>query len=597
MNIRSNGKSRITGILAAGSLALTCISSHAQYVTNFMAYNFDTCPPQPVWTGIGEIVSVQCDPTEDSSNNPNSGSMVLTVNYQGGQWLLSIAASPSNSPVPIQGQVAFTNLQFDVKYYSTAPGLIRTNVSPWDFGYIRVGSLEASYGQDWYGYYAVPATNGLGQPNTNWVHIQVDLNNATNYPGLASSGLMNIMFNQDDSGLSGTQYIWFDNIFYTGWVSPLPPPTMSIQTATPCLELFGGIGVYGRSQLQITTNYLNDGWIGPGTTYPVSYSFTVNDNATTPGGLDTHLTFLPATLDTGYEGYSAEDYVGPDTLWLQIISGSGTNTSCVVNFSWKTNDSGCDPNYPSSNGFGGVAVWFTNSVRAGTWTLTWSNDVSGSITCPGTNSTGLNPIPFNLSVVTLSSNTFGTNFAGWSSGNNIAPALTSAGADANFANPMVVRFGDMNNGNSAHAAVPDQWNSISVSGTAGTNFTVDFTQQGFNTNTMPSGLDPNLWDLTSSDGGAAETIQVPTNAPYWLIWETNGYYLEDATNLNGPWYLVYANTNTNGPVPYTLPTQTLHAGTNWNLMLSQYLPTANGAPGGPLSPTAYFRLSTNAPPP
>ena len=214
-------KLTVTGILAAVSLMLTCISSRA-YVgpTNFMAYNFDTCPIQPIWSGSGEFGGAQCDPTHDSSNNPDSGSMVIEFDYQGGQSFFEIAASPSNSPVPIQGPVAFTNLQFDVMYYSAAPGLIRTNVSPWDFGYVRVGSREPSYAQDWFGYFAVPATNGLGQPNTSWVHIQVDLNNATNYPNLAANGLYNIMFNQDDSGLSGTQYIWFDNIQYNGWVSP-----------------------------------------------------------------------------------------------------------------------------------------------------------------------------------------------------------------------------------------------------------------------------------------------------------------------------------------------------------------------------------------
>ena len=601
----------VTEILAAISLALTCISSHAQYVTNFMAYNFDTNQVTGIWTGFGaDFVSVQWDPTEDSSNNPASGSMKLEVNYQGGQYFLWDGAMPSYSPLPLIGIISFTNLQFDVKYYSTAPGLIRTNVSPWDFGDARIGTIEPSYVQDWYSYYAVPATNSLGQPNTNWVHISVNLSLLP--IAIPFYEIFNTVFAQDDANygnnvLSGTQFIWFDNIQYIGWVSPVPPPTLSIQAASQGLQLFPGAGIYGRSQLQISTNYLNDGWIGPGTTYPASYAFTVNDNATTPGGLDTHLTFLPSTFDTGYPGYSGEDYAGPDTLWLQIISGSGTNTSCVANFSWKTNAMGCNPNFPTTNSLGqyegGVVLWFTNSVRAGTWTVTFNSDVSGTIACPGTNSTGLNPIPFNLSAPTLAS---------VPAGNVLAPPLSSAGADTNFANPMVVRFGDMNYGNQ-NRSQPDQWNNISVSGTAGTNFTVDFTKQGFNTNTMPSGLDPNLWDLTSSDGGATVTIQVPTNAPYWVNWNTpdaGWNNLCAATNVLGPWKLdSYYNgygDGTNASGEYVIGTQTAHNGVKWNLMLPQYLPTANGLSNNPtpptypynLSPDAFFRLTTdtNTPP-
>ena len=190
----------VTRILAAVSLTLAGITSHAQYVTNFMAYNFNTDQVSGIWTGGGDLVTNVWDPTEDSSNNPASGSMKLEVNYQGSQYVLFGCATPSCSPVPISGAVRFTNLQFDVKYYSTAPGLIRTNVSPWDFGVARVGTREVSYAQDWYGYYAVPATNSLGQPNTNWVHIQVDLNNVpTIYPPLGLDGLMNTMFAQDDT--------------------------------------------------------------------------------------------------------------------------------------------------------------------------------------------------------------------------------------------------------------------------------------------------------------------------------------------------------------------------------------------------------------
>jgi hypothetical protein len=39
---------------------------------------------------------------------------------------------------------------------------------------MRVGSSK-NYDQDWFYYFAIPATNGLGQPNTNWVHVSIPL--------------------------------------------------------------------------------------------------------------------------------------------------------------------------------------------------------------------------------------------------------------------------------------------------------------------------------------------------------------------------------------------------------------------------------------
>ncbi len=281
--IMKTTKLSVTGILTAVSLVLTCISSRA-YVgpTNFMAYNFDTCPGWPylpVWTAGGENASVQCNP-QDSSNNPASGSMQLMVNYQGGQWFLMDGGgyTPSNSNLPLSGVIRFTNLQFDVKYYSAAPGLIRTNVSPWDFGSVRVGSIGRGFAEYWFGYYAVPATNGLGQPNTDWVHINIDLSQVpTQYPGLAADGLHDIEFNQDDSALSGTQLIWFDNIFFTGWVSPPPPVIMSVTMTGNTVSFISTNAVATFTyQLQYTTSLNPTNWVDVGSAQVANSTMVTN---------------------------------------------------------------------------------------------------------------------------------------------------------------------------------------------------------------------------------------------------------------------------------------------------------------------------------
>jgi len=598
-------KPYVTGVLAVVLLTLTCISSHA-FVgpTNFFAYNFDNSTQAGIfgnWFG-GDYVTNAWDSSQDSSNNSLSGALELEVIYNKSQYVLWDGATPSYSGLPLTGFATFTNLEWDIMYSSATIPQIRTNASggPMDFGNARIGSREPSYAQDWYFYYTVPATNSSGNPNNmTWVHLRANLSGVpTAFPGLAASGLVNTMFAQDDNAfgnnvLSGTQLIWYDNVFYTGWISPVPPPVLAIQKTTPGLQLFGGTGQYGRSELQITTNYLNDGWIGTGTTYPVTYSFTLASNGGVPGGLDTHLTFLPAgTGQDTPEGNSGADYQQEGCLWLQFVSGNSTNTACVANFSWKTNASGSNPNSPTPSTNGGVVLWFTNSVRAGTWTVEFDSAITGKITPPGSNNlTGNSFIPFDLS---------NPNPGAMPGGNVAAPALSSAAATANFSNPIYVRFGIMNYGNPANSPNGDQWNSISVSGTAGTNFNIDFTHQGYSTNSAVAGLDTTLWDLTSTDGGAINTVQVPTNAPYWVTWNTpdaGWNNLVTSTNLNGPWSLVeaYNNSYADGTNNlYVVPTQGLHNGVKWNLMLPQYLPTADGDTNlGPLSKTAFFRLTTN----
>lgn len=616
----------VTGILAAVSLALTCISSHA-FVgpTNFFAYNFDNSSQSSIfgnWFGGGYVTNAW-DSSQDSSNNVLSGAMELEVNYNGGQYVLWDGATPSYSGLPIAGITKFTNLQFDVMYSITNAPAFRTNPPAGggavagvpDFGSSRIGSRTSGFAQDWYFYYAIPETNSLGNPNTGWNHMNVDLSGVpAGFSALIASGLVNTMFSLDtgfpggNNQLHGTQFIWFDNIQYNGWISPVPPPVLSIQKTVPGLMIFGDGGQFGRNELQITTNQPNEGWIGTGTTYPVTYSWTTPGNANVPGGLDTHLTFLPTGpgFDTP-EGNAGADYQQTHTLWLQIASGNPANTACLCNFSWKTNNpaggagGGSNPNAPGTNSTGatngGVVLFFTNSVRAGTWTLTWNSAITGTITCPGSNSiTGNNPIPFDLS-----------NPGPNNGGGTPAPPLSSPDAQVHFANPMDVRIGDMQLGNPGNNPNGDLWTKISIHGTAGTNFDYDFTQQAFNTNSVPSGVDPTLWALNSSDAGISATIQVPTNgAPYWVKWNTpdsTWNNLATATNITGPWNPVehYNNSYADGTNNlFVIPTQTTHTAVKWNMMFTKYLPTADGSTNltGALSPDAFFRLTTdtNRPP-
>ena len=579
----------VWGIFAAISLALTCISSHAQ-PTNWIVYNFDTdeVSSTPYGTAWGNwfgayFQGVSFDSTQDSSGNPNSGSMQLLLACTGSdQYVLNDGINPPPNYDGNNGLVnittLFTNLSFDMRYdvssairtNSTAAG-INGSQGPGslDFGFMRVGSRgpgTTSIPQDWFYNFAISATNGVGLPNTNWIHVNVDLRQvAINLADLAP-GLFNIIIGMDGANfgnnvLKGNQTIWFDNIQYSGYVAPIPPPTVAIQKTTPALRMFGGNGIYGRSQVSLVD--LNDGWIGG--TYPVSYSFTLLGDATTPGNLDTHLQFIPLDWDAStYEGNSGADYWAANELWLRILSGTGTS-QCIADISWKTNSAFSNP--------GHTDLTITNSVRAGTWTLTFNSDTTGTLTAPGAS-----PVPFTLSMSVADARNY---LSGTNVDSDDFPITGNVG--------MGIRIGNMNNGNTANGGVPDDWARIAVSGPAGTNFDSDFT-------TMSSSqIDTSLWDLANSDGTSMQVL-VPTNAHYWVTWNTpdTGFALVTASTLNGPWLLPeFYNGYADGT--NTVATQSLHGGQQWNLMLPQYLPTANGSPGGALSPNAFFRL-VNPPP-
>jgi hypothetical protein len=390
-----------------------------------------------------------------------------------------------------------------------------------DFGYMRMGSRSPAFAQDWIYYFTIPATNGDGTPNTNWNHVSVDLRQvAQNYSDL-SAGLVNLIFGIDagaygNAPLKGPQTLWIDNILLTGAIPKPPPPTLSLVKANPALRTFGGSGQFGRAQMQLVDP--NESWIGG--TFPVNYSFTVQDNATTPGALDYHIHFIQ-----GANGYSGADYTDNNVLWLQIISGTGTN-ACVANVSWKTNAPNGNPNQFN------VSLQITNPVLAGTWTLTFLSDTNGTLTAPGAA-----PAPFSIN-------------------------MADADAMATFGSPMDVRFGIQNNGNTANGGIPHDWSNITISGTAGTQINEDFTKESTNQ------LDSTVWDLGHSDGTGVVNL-VPTNASYWVKWT-----LPDSSfNLiTGPSIIGVSNWNS---LPNLLA-PTSQAGAKWTLLPN----TAFAGPSG-----------------
>jgi hypothetical protein len=221
-------------------------------------------------------------------------------------------------------------------------------------------------------------------------------------------------------------------------------------------------------------------------------------------------------------------------LWLEIVSGTGVNTACIADISWKTNYGGHNP--PEQN----TALRITNSVLAGTWTLTFLSDTNGTLQAPGAS-----PVPFTLG------------------------SLADADAIAAFSTPIQVRFGHENLGNAANGGVPHYWANIIVSNAAsGLNVNEDFTKEGTNQ------LDTTIWDLNTSDGVGVINL-VPTNSAYWVKWNTvgdSGFALINGTSLT---------QITNWNAPANVPPRITQGGMRWQLIPSASLPA---------SPASYYAL-------
>jgi glucuronoarabinoxylan endo-1,4-beta-xylanase len=166
------------------------------------------------WFGDA-FVSLVWDSTSDASNNPASGSMKITADFDGSGSIpnqFEVFDGYNGITPPLNGLI-YTNFECDVRF---APG--SATVAPYGtsiFGHLQFGIATAGDGQDYFGGIDVPASN------TNWVHVSIPLN------AVADTNLLNIndvlihIYGPyyGNPGLSGTTILWIDNIEFTGVAS------------------------------------------------------------------------------------------------------------------------------------------------------------------------------------------------------------------------------------------------------------------------------------------------------------------------------------------------------------------------------------------
>ena len=486
---------------AVGAVALwqlIGVNSLQAQTTNYVVNEFNTAAEVTNSTGQynsnngwgnwfgGGLVSIQWDSTQDSDNNPHSGSMKVTANNTDQYVLFDGFFSFAVSGYPFG---LFTNLQFDIRYDVSSS--IRTNGDgSLDFGWTQVGTWSSGFNQDYFGSFTIPATNGLGQPNTNWVRINVPINSNTDNN---LTNITDVLFHLYHPGygnqtMIGNTIYWVDNIQFIGPSTVTnPPPVMSIQKATPGLRIFQpGTITYQRNELATVDQ--QQSWIGA--SGPVSYSFTLADY--NPNIAQIQLELIPVNFAQGgvYNNIYV-DYNATNMVWMIINPLAGTNL-VTASLQWKANlASGSNPNHTD--------LVITNKTAVGTWTLTFNSASTGTLTAPGAS-----PVPFTLS---------------------------DPDAATDFANPVVGYYGTQPNTSAGIGQYID-YKNISVSGVSGQNITDDFTAD--------TALDTSTWNTTTT-GSSAIWLVSSNDAPFWLTWTTPyfGYdlgtkaVLDDASTL---WY-------------------------------------------------------------
>lgn len=329
---------------------------------------------------------------------------------------------------------------------------------------------------------------------------------------------------------------------------PPPPPTMAIVPAKSGLRIFAQDHTQTYNQEGFGTVDVNQSWVGVATpTHPVSYSINFGDFDTV-----NNYTLYAQFVQNANPGDPFGVYNGQNAFVWQIThQDSGFTTS----IDWKTNA----PKGNQNNN--ALPLTTTTSTNGrGTWTLTFTRDTDGTVTAPDGTSTA-----FTL-----------PNDPAWL---------------ADFANPLTIDFGTAPNNTGGFGQFIDL-NSLTISNVVdGTEFDDFTTDDVLNTALW----NPNFSYDAANANNSGSVFQVSTNTPFWLTWTIpdDGFVLATSASLNGAWYTPGFYGSGLG-VSNTRP-QTMGGAQTWTLIPAATLPTTDGTVGGPVSPTAFFRLQ-NSPP-
>ena len=307
------------------------------------------------------------DATQDSSNNPSSGSMYLTV-----QW--PISSDPNWNESWNDVQLAFGTPTFSCSNYINFDVDIKvdvTNSSPAIDG-TSYGAVELIINNPWttvVGWATLAVTNG-------WQHFSGSFSGITNE--FNSEAVIGFISNGGDS-LTNTVSYWIDNIIFTA-----PPtvftnqPTLSLAKAPPpgltCI-CSKPLGTYQRQMVST-----------------VSSNFSWN-TATAVSNTTTYSMTVASFPNTNYPGFESQMFLIPQVGMVPGASIDWYSTN-VVDFFVGVNPDGTGAgtlqykvNDPSDWTAALVVSKNCASGPLGKWSLTFNNNANVTITAPDNTST------------------------------------------------------------------------------------------------------------------------------------------------------------------------------------------------------------------
>jgi hypothetical protein len=283
----------------------------------------------------------------------------------------------------------FTNVSFDI-YAGT------NNIpdSTGDFGTLGVGVITSGYSYEQFGNGAITIP---GAASNGWVHISVPIDHTlagiTTIPGICF----------DYANYSGyptnTTTFWIGNLVmgYSG--APPPPPTASISKAVPGLTQFADVQpTYNRQDLRTDqSGTANVTWYNQ--SGPVTYSWTIAHfpGLSNPGFL-AGLNLTPDPVAS--QIYSDPDWSATNDLWVALQNNAdGTVTAGIA---YKTNQAVGNSQLfapptqmvPYNNETYGLTV----PSAIGTWSVTFNNNTSLTLTAPNGASTNVT-LPANVAAL------------------------------------------------------------------------------------------------------------------------------------------------------------------------------------------------------
>jgi hypothetical protein len=349
-----------------------------------------------------------------------------------------------------------------------------------------------SYGQyelaSWYGWTDLAKVTLSADNIGKWTHYSAALpTSAGNCQGL--------VFRPDGNNLSGVFTYYIDNV--TFWRPAEPPTIKALQKETSpagAKITMDTAGNYQRDAICVPSGQSFFTWYGQ---TPVSYSFTITNfpDALAHPGFEAHLYIVNQDSIPGGNGTWNQTYGGCDWNAADILEFRVENAiagGVIARIDWKTNLPGANP---LTNAIYHPVV-VNGPTAIGTWTLTFNDNTSATVTGPGITA---------------------TNFT--------LPSEAAAQFDPNTYPNSFLQFGIFKNDGSGNGKNNFSSGTFSEIAMSGGLYPFDDTFGG-------PGLTANYAWRTSS----STAVQwVPPDTAWWLTWTTpdDGFGVQVSGNVDG----------------------------------------------------------------